>query len=177
MNLNLGKILFIDKNISSFYLIILSVGFLWLDYITGPKILFPIFLIIPISIASWYNDLKQGIMFSLFNVLITCLFPYLWSIEIEIDIIVINAFIRLIIFILLVICLDKISKYTKDLRKKVIILEGFLPICSFCKKIRDQNNDWHVLEEYISAHSEVLFSHSLCPECVKKHYGNLILKK
>jgi len=53
---------------------------------------------------------------------------------------------------------------------KIKTLSGFLPICSFCKKIRDDRGYWENLEEYIRQHSEAEFSHSLCPECLKIHY-------
>lgn len=44
-------------------------------------------------------------------------------------------------------------------------LEGIIPICSYCKKIRDDQKSWHQLETYISNHSEAVFSHGMCPEC------------
>ena len=47
-------------------------------------------------------------------------------------------------------------------------LEGIIPICSYCHKIRDDQNVWQRLESYISQHSEALFSHGMCPECYKK---------
>ncbi|MBI9101238.1 MAG: transporter substrate-binding domain-containing protein [Spirochaetales bacterium] len=50
-------------------------------------------------------------------------------------------------------------------------LEGLLPICASCKKIRDDKGYWSQLENYFEEHSEVLFSHSLCPECFKDLYG------
>lgn len=49
-------------------------------------------------------------------------------------------------------------------------LEGFLAICSFCKKIR-VGEDRKPIEDYIHAHSEAEFSHGLCPGCAEKHYG------
>lgn len=48
---------------------------------------------------------------------------------------------------------------------RVRVLEGLLPICMTCKKIRDEHDDWHMLESYISQHSEVNFSHGYCAEC------------
>ncbi len=44
-------------------------------------------------------------------------------------------------------------------------LQGLLPICSYCKKIRDEQNYWHRVESYISEHTEVEFSHGICPAC------------
>ncbi len=54
--------------------------------------------------------------------------------------------------------------------KNVKTLQGLLPICSACKKIRDDAGYWKQIEEYISTHSEVDFTHSICPECIKKLY-------
>lgn len=52
-------------------------------------------------------------------------------------------------------------------------LSGLLPICANCKKVRDDKGYWRQVEEYISKHSEATFSHSICPECVKKLYPQL----
>jgi PAS domain S-box-containing protein len=47
-------------------------------------------------------------------------------------------------------------------------LRGFLPICAYCKKIRNDKNYWEQIESYISHHSEALFSHGICPECADR---------
>ena len=47
------------------------------------------------------------------------------------------------------------------------ILRGILPICSYCKKIRDGEDKWHQLEVYIKEHSGALFSHGICEDCEK----------
>ena len=47
-------------------------------------------------------------------------------------------------------------------------LQGLLPICSYCKKIRDDGNYWHQVENYIVSHADVRFSHSVCPECASR---------
>lgn len=49
-------------------------------------------------------------------------------------------------------------------------LSGLLPICSHCKKIRDDKGYWNQIEVYIDQHSEAKFSHGICQECAKKHY-------
>ena len=49
-------------------------------------------------------------------------------------------------------------------------LRGIIPICSYCKKIRDDKGAWEIIESYISNHSEAEFSHGICPECLKKGY-------
>ncbi len=47
-------------------------------------------------------------------------------------------------------------------------LQGLLPICSYCKKIRDDQNYWQQVESYIAEHSQAQFSHSICPDCYEK---------
>ena len=49
--------------------------------------------------------------------------------------------------------------------KRVKQLSGLLPICSYCKKIRDDSNYWQQVESYVTHHSEAQFSHSICPAC------------
>lgn len=49
-------------------------------------------------------------------------------------------------------------------------LSGLLPICSHCKKIRDDKGYWSQIESYIRDHSDAEFSHSICPDCAKIHY-------
>ena len=48
-------------------------------------------------------------------------------------------------------------------------LQGLLPICSYCKRIRDDQNYWQQVESYIGAHTDVQFSHSYCPDCYDRH--------
>jgi DNA-binding response OmpR family regulator len=47
-------------------------------------------------------------------------------------------------------------------------LQGLLPICCYCKKIRDDGNYWHQVESYVSQHADVRFSHGVCPDCLSK---------
>jgi hypothetical protein len=59
--------------------------------------------------------------------------------------------------------------FRKKIEAEIKILEGFIPICANCKKIR-QDIDWKTLEEYISENSLAKFTHSLCPDCIRKLY-------
>ena len=57
---------------------------------------------------------------------------------------------------------------------EVKVLSGFLPICASCKQIRDDKGYWTQIESYIREHSEAEFSHSICPECAKKLYPDIV---
>ena len=58
----------------------------------------------------------------------------------------------------------------KESLSKIKVLNGLLPICSHCKKIRDDKGYWNQIESYIREHSDAEFSHSICQECAKKYY-------
>ena len=60
------------------------------------------------------------------------------------------------------------QRYAADLREalaEVDTLSGLIPICSSCKRIRDEGEYWVAVEEYVASHSQAAFSHALCPEC------------
>lgn len=68
---------------------------------------------------------------------------------------------------------EKIEKQKKELEKaleEIKTLSGFIPICSHCKKVRDDKGYWNQVEQYISKHSEAKFSHAICPDCMRKLY-------
>ncbi len=67
---------------------------------------------------------------------------------------------------------DLIAELRKAL-EKVKTLKGLVPICSHCKKIRNDQGYWEKIEEFFSEHSEAEFSHSICPDCAKEHFPDL----
>ena len=72
----------------------------------------------------------------------------------------------------------RLQGLNKDLQRaldEIKTLQGILPICANCKKIRDENNTWKMLEEYLCEHSEAKFSHGICPDCAKKLYPDMKL--
>ena len=63
---------------------------------------------------------------------------------------------------------DRVQELEQAL-KQVHRLEGLLPICSYCKRIRNEQDYWERVDEYIAQHANVRFSHNICPECYGKH--------
>jgi len=59
----------------------------------------------------------------------------------------------------------------EDALAEIKTLKGIVPICSSCKKIRDDKGYWNLLESFIEKHSEASFSHGICPECSDELYG------
>ena len=60
----------------------------------------------------------------------------------------------------------------EDALARVKQLQGLLPICAWCKKVRDDQNYWQAVEGYVADHSEVRFSHGICPDCKGKVLGS-----
>jgi PAS domain S-box-containing protein len=67
----------------------------------------------------------------------------------------------------------KLETVINSLRNEVKTLQGIIPICSACKKIRDDEGFWSQVENYISTRSDAKFSHSLCPDCLKELYPDV----
>jgi len=80
-----------------------------------------------------------------------------------------------------------LSKLTRSEREKALVIEeltdalgrietlrGLIPICSYCKRIRDDKGYWNKIESYISEHSRAEFTHGICPECEEKLKNEVI---
>jgi DNA repair exonuclease SbcCD ATPase subunit len=68
---------------------------------------------------------------------------------------------------------EKLVQELQYALENVKTLQGLIPICSNCKKIRDDKGFWNQVEGYIMKHSDATFTHGVCPECGKKLYGEL----
>jgi|GEM_PF-7007068 len=81
----------------------------------------------------------------------------------------------LVVIVVIMVFMAKIVGLNRSLKKalsEVQTLQGFIPICATCKKIRDDKGYWNRLEAYFEAHSDASFSHGICPECTEKLYGH-----
>jgi hypothetical protein len=72
---------------------------------------------------------------------------------------------------------QELIKNLQEALHEIKTLQGIVPICSFCKKIRDDNGFWSQVEAYVSQHTKAEFSHGICPDCQKEHYPELYNKK
>ena len=75
----------------------------------------------------------------------------------------------LVTIIVLVLVAHAVSSY----QKRIETLRGIVPICCYCKQIRDDKGYWNQVEAYISKYSDAEFSHGICPDCMKKHHPDI----
>jgi hypothetical protein len=153
-------------------LLFVSVGIMGLDIVSGPYILFPIAFVVPVGLAAWYLGSGAGIVFAV--ALVGCRLGISTTLEdlIPIWAAAVNAGIRLLVLVGLALLLPA-AKQKRALAKRVQLLEGILPICAFCKKIRRPDGVWEQIETYVSERSAAQFSHGFCEVCGRKHYPEL----
>ncbi len=77
--------------------------------------------------------------------------------------------------ILLVACFTILR--SSRLLRRMRHMEGILPVCASCKRIRDGKGSWHQIESYIQDASEAQFSHGICPDCAERLYPELVKQR
>jgi hypothetical protein len=153
---------------------LLSLVVLVCDFLMGPYIQFPFLFIIPVTLAAWYSGPVWGYLLATILPLVRLYFALLWPVPWTMLDSSINALIRVIVLLLLAFLIDRVAAETRALTQELRVLRGLLPICGFCKKIRNEDNTWEKMEWYITRHSEAQFSHGVCPECAREHYREFL---
>jgi len=147
------------------------------DHLTDPYIQFPILFLIPVTFACVYNGRWWGVALAVvmpWTRFSSTLFVVPEVIKKE----AINTVISMVVLAGFAILTARTVAQTAQmrvLRRKVKTLQGFLPICSFCKKIRKEDHTWEPIEKYVTERSAAEFSHGVCPDCVKIHYPSVSL--
>jgi len=149
------------------------------DYYTGVELHFFAFYFIPVSIAAWRLGLIPSIITSVLSATVWFVADYYAGHEYTLQVFAIwNTIIRLCSFLIIGGTVSRIhdmlqkekeiSTRLQTTLNQIKVLEGILPICASCKKIRNTNGKWQQIEEYIIQHSQAEFTHGLCPQCGRK---------
>jgi hypothetical protein len=149
-----------------FYLLLLTIFILVLDCLAGPRFQFPILYTIPVLLASWYHDRAYGYSMAVAMPLVRFFMRAIWEEPPPLDEALANLVIRLFVLILIAFLVENAARRTREVK----VLRGFFRVCSHCKYIHTPEKKWVQLEQYVSEHSESVFTHGICPECFKKHY-------
>lgn len=156
----------------------------YVDYLVGAAVSLSAFYLIPISLVVWYAGRTPGIVVGGLSAIVWLLEDLLSDFALPATFLPYwQALMRLAFFLIIIFLLDGRKRAERE-REKLIeelqealgsvkTLRGLLPICSSCKKVRDDRGYWNQIETYVRAHTEAAFSHSLCPECEKKLYPEL----
>jgi hypothetical protein len=137
-----------------------------IDLLTGPGVQFPIAYVGPVLVAGYLRFPRTMVLMAAGLTLSRLFFEaFVWHTELD-ALAAVNAAIRITVLW----TVGGIAYVAGTSARRIAALEGILPICSHCKRIRDDNQKWLSVEHYISGHSRAVFSHSLCPECIGRHY-------
>lgn len=151
----------------------------WIDWYTGRELNFFVFYFLPVSAIAWHFGQIPALGVSLI-----CALAWFVSTELAIPSTVghfhavWNTGIRLVGFMYIGFAIARMRELlTREqeaataLRaalSEIKVLEGVLPICAQCKKIRNEQQNWVQLERYISQRTDALFTHGYCPDCARK---------
>ncbi|MEW6364746.1 MAG: hypothetical protein AB1714_08920 [Acidobacteriota bacterium] len=151
---------------------VLSAGILVLDFYTGPLIQFPILFVLPVAFAALRLGRVPALALAVALPAFRAGLEVHWGDPWSMQQITSNGIIRVTLLVLIALLVDRTVRQRREIR----VLRGMLPICAFCKRIRDADGRWHQVEVYITRESEALFTHTYCPECAKRHYGAYLTK-
>jgi len=146
----------------------------WLDYLTGTELSFFGCYFISVAIAAWFAGRTAGLVSAFFSAGVWVAVdrltggPYSWW-----GIALWNTGMRFGTFLIIALGLARIRRDLDRERLTVHELEGLLPICSYCKKIRNNSGDWERIEQYIKKRSDAEFTHGICPECFAQQVASL----
>lgn len=149
--------------------IVAGLCILLLDFWTGPSLSFPILFVIPVALSAWFCSARLAYALAVLLPFGRFLIAVFADIPNNVLNNAANALIKLVVLIFLAFLVARTARQAREIK----ILRGLLPICMFCKRIRNEGESWQPLEAYIAEHSEANFSHGLCPDCTKRHYGDL----
>ncbi len=151
-----------------------TVILLAIDYRTGIYTEFPVGYVIPVAIAAWYSGRGPALALAIVNPVVHLGFQLvLWPQTGSLAILLLATTLRCAAICVLAVWVSRLSEHERELYRHVETLEGLLPICSFCKSIRNDSGEWERLEKYISKRSDAQFSHGFCPSCQRIHYPDL----
>lgn len=150
----------------------MSLAVLGLDLLTGPYIQVAILSVFPVAIATWSHGRGWGSALAIALPLVRLpFFYYIWHVPSSWAL----EFADTVVDVVVLLVLAQMISYIARQRRELHLLEGMLPICGFCKRIRDESGEWRQLERYIAEHTEAQFSHTFCPDCGKRHYAGYVV--
>lgn len=148
---------------------------LWIDHLASRTGQFPVIYVLPVILAAWYSGKWPAVGLAIAVPLFRLLFLVMPHQPPEgMSALVLATALRGVVIIFIALWFARLAEFERELQRQVKVLEGLLPICAFCKNIRNETGEWERLEKFISRRSEAQFSHGVCPSCGEKHYPEIL---
>ncbi len=139
-----------------------------LDFAIGPRVELPAMYGVPVLYAGWYGGRRWALPLSLLPLMHVVTVMTQNGSDAAVFDASIAAVVRVFILCLIGWWVSGVGAAQRQLSHEVAMLEGLLPICSYCKKIRDDEGDWQMLEKYIQDRSAATFTHGVCESCLNE---------
>jgi hypothetical protein len=160
-----------SKRVPPAWWLAFAVALLWAEYVTGIYTRFPLVSFIPVSLAAWYSGRWPALTLAITIPVAHVVFAMLERAGQNLLALAAAAAFRGSIVVVMALWLARLSDHERALEREVQTLKGLLPICSFCKSIRNDAGQWENMEQFISSRSATRFSHGVCPSCREIHYS------
>lgn len=157
----------VPERLSPAYSLLVAAFTISLNYSVGPNVEFPGLFLVPVVFAAWYGGMKWALPMSLLP-FTRVLMMMGEDTPVDLFPIVVSAVVRAIVFVPIALWVATVAAAQRALKHEVEMLEGLLPICSYCKKIRDDAGEWQVVEKYIQDRTAATFSHGICEPCLRE---------
>lgn len=145
-----------------------AIGLAVLDFAIGRRVPVSAVYSVPVALAAWYSGRRTGLLIA--TLLPASHLAWIWDTTAGHDQEIVFAVVRACAFTLLALFIFRFAEHERALERNLTRLQGLLPLCSLCKKIRNTANEWEPLETYLESRSGAEFSHSICPACARERY-------
>lgn len=156
--------------------ITLALVLLAADFASGPLVQFPVFFALPVALAGWFGGTRWAIALAISLSSARLGFHWIWAPAYPTVVALANAAANVAVGAMLAFLAARASRM-RALERDLRALEGILPICSFCKQMREPDGTWVRLEQYFASRADAKFSHGVCPKCAEEHYGPYLRKR
>ena len=151
----------------------------WIDWITGYEFELFVVYILPVAVAAWHGSRRWGVVFSvaaafcwyLSDRLAGHVYSHAWYAYW-------GSFVRLVTYLTIALTAARIRESLAHERtlnrelaeslERVRVLEGLIPVCAWCRRVRDDQGYWDRLEAYVATRTGGTFTHGICPACESK---------
>lgn len=155
--------------ISPWWWVPLAAVLVAVDYVTGPFFQFPSVYILVVAGAAWFSSLRAGLALAVVMPLSrVVLMLTVWDEPWDAEVFIATAATRLLVFSVMAVLAARLADHERAMQSQVQVLKSLLPVCTYCQRIRRNEDQWTTLERY-AAEAKDDFATGLCPDCSASH--------
>lgn len=141
------------------------------DWVTGPLVHFPIVYVFPVMGAAWFGFPRLAIALGIALPMLRAVVEHwIWHSPPPLPFILLNT----ATYAAVLLALAGLTAMAAAALRRVAALEGILPLCRSCKRIRTEGNRWEALDAYVAREAHTSFSSGTCPDCLRRMFGRLL---